>query len=274
MKLSLVVQTPEVGPTISVALLAGAFEEKLAKAAAFGAQGVELMTADPLILDAQAVRRSLKEVGLEVAAIGTGAIAASAKLTLLHADEEVRRQALERLYELIRFADTVDAPVVTIGAFRGRAAWVGEGARAILQEALGAAAEVASKYGVRLALEPVNRYEVDLIHTVEQGLQLVDEVGHRSLGVLLDTFHVNIEESSWTEPFEVALAARRLFHVHLGDNNRLAPGWGLIDFAAIVECLRRHRYRGYLSAELLALPDPDTAARQTLTYMRGIMERR
>ncbi|NPV09348.1 MAG: sugar phosphate isomerase/epimerase [Anaerolineae bacterium] len=273
MKLSLAVQTPEVGPTIPVALLTGTFEEKLAKAAALGAQGVELMPADPVELDAQAVRRSVEEVGLEVSAIGTGAIAASSGLTLLHAKQEVSRQARERLYRIIQFAHAVGAPVVTIGAFRGRAAWVGEGARMQLQDTLRAAAELASAHGVRLALEPVNRYEVDLVHTAEEGLQFLRQVGHDSLGLLLDTFHVNIEESSWTQPFETVMAAGKLLHVHLGDNNRLPPGRGLIDFAAIVQCLRRGGYHGYLSAELLALPDPDTAARQALTYMRELMER-
>ena len=158
-----------------------------------------------------------------MAAIGTGAVAASSGLTLLHADAEVRLQARRRLDQLIEFAAAVGAPIVTIGAFRGRAAWMGEGAREELQGALRAAAELAAAYDVRLALEPVNRYEVDLIHTVEEGLAFLREVGRESLGLLLDTFHVNIEESSWTEPFRRAHAAGKLFHVHLGDNNRLAP---------------------------------------------------
>ncbi|MGW8250065.1 MAG: sugar phosphate isomerase/epimerase family protein, partial [Anaerolineales bacterium] len=92
------------------------------------------------------------------------------------------------------------------------------------------------------------------------------------LGLLLDTYHVNIEESSYSEPFRHTIQAGRLFHVHLGDNNRLPPGQGLIDFEAIVKTLYECGYSGYLSAELLAKPDPDTAARETLTYMRGLLE--
>ncbi len=70
---------------------------------------------------------------------------------------------------------------------------------------------------------------------------------------------MNIEEASRTEPFRAALAAGRLFHVHVGDNNRLPPGRGLIDFATIVDTLHGAGYHGYLSAELLAEPDGDTA---------------
>lgn len=273
MKLSLAIQTPEVKHTVPVALLSGTFEEKLAKAAALGADGVEMMSSDPDCLDAVVLKRSLADSGLEAAAVGTGAVAGSCGLTLLHSDHEVRRRARLRLYDLIRFAHEVDAPVVTIGAFRGRAAWVGEGAGRELADALRAAAELAAGYGLRLALEPVNRYEVDLIHTVEEGLDFLRRVGHDSLGLLIDTFHANIEESDRLAPYRRALEAGKLYHVHLGDNNRLAPGWGMIDFPAIVDCLRRGGYQGYLSAELLPRADPDAAARQTLAYMRDVLER-
>ena len=105
-----------------------------------------------------------------------------------------------------------------------------------------------------------------------EGLAFVDQADHPALGLLLDTYHVNIEEASWTDPFRQVMAAGRLWHVHLGDNNRLPPGKGLINFAAILETLRQVGYHGYLSAELLAKPDPDTAAQQTLTYMQSLLE--
>ncbi|MDI7276456.1 MAG: TIM barrel protein, partial [Anaerolineae bacterium] len=104
-----------------------------------------------------------------------------------------------------------------------------------------------------------------------EGLAFLEEVGHPALGLLLDTYHVNIEERSWTEPFRRLMAAGRLWHVHLGDNNRLYPGGGLIDFAAIVSTLGEAGYRGYLSAELLAQPDPDTAAAESLSAMRPLV---
>ncbi len=270
-KLSLAIQTPEVRHTVPVALLSGSLEEKLSKAAALGADGVEIMSSDPEALDVSALKRALAAAGLEAAAVGTGAVAGSTGLTLLHTDGEVRRQARLRLYRLIQFAGQVDAPVVTIGAFRGRGAWMGEGAEDELADGLRAAAELAAGHGVRLALEPVNRYEVDLIHTVAEGLDFLRRVGHDSLGLLIDTFHANIEESDRLEPYRRVMEAGRLFHIHLGDNNRLAPGWGAIDFRAIVHCLRRGSYQGYLSAELLPRPDPDAAAAQTVRHMREVM---
>ncbi len=134
------------------------------------------------------------------------------------------------------------------------------------------AAEHAAAAGIRLALEPLNRYEADLINTAEQGLEFVEEVGHPALGLLLDTYHANIEEASWEAPFRSLTEAGRLWHVHLGDNNRLPPGRGMIDFCALLRLLRSLGYDGALSAELLAIPDPDTAACQTVEYMRPLLE--
>ena len=124
--------------------------------------------------------------------------------------------------------------------------------------------------GVRLALEPLNRYESDIVNNAEEGLALVEEVGHKSLGLLLDTFHMNIEEAQYDTAIRSAARAGRLFHIHLGDSNRLAPGQGHLDFPTILASLRAVDYRGYLSAELLAHPDGDAAAAKTAQHMREL----
>jgi sugar phosphate isomerase/epimerase len=272
MKLSLVVQTPEVPRTIPVALLTGTLEEKFLKAAQWGADGVELMTTEPAKLDGDKIRSSLRANNLQISAIASGAITFALGLTLVHTDPEKVSQAKKRLIELINFAKVMQAPVVTIGSFRGQMGSVEGGGRQRLREILVEAAEYAQIRSVRLALEPTNRYENDFIVNAEQGLAFIQEINHPALGLLLDTFHINIEESSWTEPFHRVMNAGKLWHIHLGDNNRLPPGHGLIDFPAIVKTLSEIGYKGYISAELLAKPDPDTAARETLIYMRSLLE--
>lgn len=272
MKLAVCVQTDEVPVVVPVALLEGSFAEKVDKASHLGFDGVELMTIDPTSLDVEAIRFQTEGAGLEVAAIGTGALAFALGLTLLNQDPGSAREAQIRLRSLIDFAARLRVPVVTIGSFRGRLAWGGASALATLTEALGAAATYAAEHGVRLALEPLNRYEADFVTTVHEGLTFVQSVRLPALGLLLDTYHVNLEESSWTEPFKQVLAAGLLWHIHIGDNNRLAPGKGLIDFAAIIETLRGNGYEGYLSAELFAKPDPDGAARETIGYLRTLLE--
>jgi 5-keto-L-gluconate epimerase len=271
MKLALAVQTPDVQMTVAIALLSGTWEEKLDKAAALGAQGIEVVTVDPKTLDAAAIRAALLERHLEAAAISTGAIPPAAGLTLLHADAARAAEAQARLRELVDFAVALGAPIVTMGNFRGRVASVGAGGREQLLAALRAGAEYAAPRGVRLTLEPLNRYDGDVIRTTEEALAFLADLGSDGVGLQLDTFHVNIEERSWTEPFARALAAGRLWYVQLGDNNRWSPGQGLIDFPAIVRTLRQGGYDGYLSAEHWRVPDPDSAARLTLEYMRPLV---
>jgi sugar phosphate isomerase/epimerase len=271
MRLALAVQTPDGTAPLPVALLSGAWPEKLAKAARLGLDGLELMTADPARADAARLRAGLQAHGLAAVAVGSGAAALQDGLTLLHPDAAAAGRAATRLGELIDFAAAVGAPLVTIGSFRGRLASAGPDGRRRLREVVQHAADRAAAAGVRLALEPLNRYEADLIHTAAEGLAFVESVGHPALGLLLDTFHANIEEASWEAPLRLLMQAGRLWHIHLGDSNRLPPGQGRIDFAAIVRTLRALGYDGALSAELLPRPDPDTAARRTVEHMRPLL---
>lgn len=272
MKLALCIQTPEIKPTVPVALLSGTLEEKLDKAAKWGADGLELMAINPIELDADSIRREMYQRGLGVAAIASGAMAFATGLTLLNSDPQKAEQAKARLHDLIAFAAAMGAPLLTIGSFRGKAASVGAGAREKLVSILREGAQDAGAHGVRLALEPINHYEMDLINNINEALAFVEEAGEPALGVLIDTYHATFEESSWTEPFRRAMAAGQLLHVHLGDNNRLPPGRGLIDFASIVATLKDIGYDQYLSAELLPKPDADTAGLETLAYMRPLVE--
>ncbi len=271
MLLSLSIQTAEVPVRVPISLLSGSLPDCLAKAAAMGYDGVELITTEPAGLDRVAVKALLAEHRLKISAIASGGMAFAAKLTLLHPDPAVAALASQRLDEMIDLASDLDASVVTVGSFRGRIVGKATRSRQQLMDVLRRAGERGAKRGVRLALEPLNRYEADLLHTAAQTLAFLQEMDHPSIGVLLDTYHLNIEESSWTAPYRQVMAAGKLFYVHLGDNNRLAPGQGLIDFPAILCALRDGGYDGWLTAELLPIPDPDTAARQTADAMRKWM---
>ncbi len=274
MKLGLCTTTPEVTGTVPVALLAGTFAERLDRAAALGYDGVELMAVRPAELDAGAIRSGLRQRGLEAAAVASGALAGAEKLALL-APQEVSQRACARLHELIDFAAAAGAPVVTIGSFRGRlasAGWTADPA-GLLSEILAAAADRAAGRGLRLALEPLNRYETDFLYTAAEALAFTEAVGQDALGLLLDTYHMNIEEVTAGAAIRQAAEARRLYHVHLGDSNRLPPGQGHVDFEEVAAALREVNYSGYLSAELLPLPDPDRAAELTIRHIRQFVPR-
>ncbi len=104
MKLALTIQTAEVPLPVPVALLSGTLDEKIAKAARMGADGVELITTLPASLDLDALKALIKTNRLQVAAIASGGMAFAAKLTLLNADPQVAATARQRLDELIDLA--------------------------------------------------------------------------------------------------------------------------------------------------------------------------
>ncbi len=108
------------------------------------------------------------------------------------------------------------------------------------------------KCGIRIALEPLNRFETYFLNRADQALALAKAVGP-NCGVCLDVFHMNIEEVDMLAA--VRLAGNRLTDVHIAENNRLAPGMGAIDWASLVATLREIGYRGALTMEAVAPVD-------------------
>ena len=102
-------------------------------------------------------------------------------------------------------------------------------------------------------------------------MAFIEASGAPHLGVLADTFHMNIEETTIEGALEAAAAGARLWHIHMADSNRWAPGFGHLDFAQIVAALGRLGYGGFLSAEILPKPDPQEAARQTILTLRPLV---
>ncbi len=244
----------------------GELDQNIAKIAALGYAGVELAVRDPSLLDLEALEAAVTTHNLVVPAIGTGQAYGEEGLSLTSSDKNIRDRAIERLSSHAALAARFDALVI-IGLIRGRA-----GSQAAEQPAHDRLVEaikvVAGKEtSVRFALEPINRYETDLINTVAAGLRLVDTVGMDNFGLLLDTFHMNIEEPDILA--SIRNAGDNLFHFHIADSNRWHPGAGHIDFATIVKGLDRLGYTGFISAEIMPLPDPDTAAAKTIEYMRA-----
>jgi len=271
MKLSLAVQTPETPDRSPISLLSGTFDEMAAKAADWGADGVELMPLDMTRLNPQEISATLARHRLEACAVGTALFAILGGMTLLDPDAERAARAKDRLFRAIEFASASGAPLLTIGGFRGRFSALGAEGRSRFIDLLLRAGDFAALNRVRIVLEPINRYQSDGITSAEEGMQFLAELGHNSVGLLIDTCHMTMVESSWTEPFRQVMAAGKLWHVHLAENNRLSPGNGLVDFPAILGTLREIGYSKHLTIEVFAKPDPDTAARQGLRYMREML---
>jgi D-psicose/D-tagatose/L-ribulose 3-epimerase len=118
-----------------------------------------------------------------------------------------------------------------------------------LREALAPVADHAGARGVRLAIEPLNRYETSVVNTVEQGLEMLDGLPPEAVGLTLDTYHLNIEEQDPAAAIRVAGAAGRLAHVQVCANDRGAPGADHVDWGSLKAALADAGYAGPLCIE-------------------------
>jgi sugar phosphate isomerase/epimerase len=266
MKLSMVVSTSPT--TFEAVAFQGEVANHLRALKAMGYEGVELAIRDPGSVDGPALRALLQEVGLAVPALGTGQAYLADGLSFTNPSKGIRRAAVARIRAHIHLAAELGAMVV-LGLIRGKVEGVPrEQAVEWMLECLRECAQVAEDAGVRLVLEPVNRYESNLINTFEEALEVIREVGSSSLGLLGDTFHMNIEEPSIEG--SLRLGGSLLWHVHVADSNRRAPGLGHLDFPSILRTLQEVGYSGYLSAEILPFPDPHAASLQTVRYLKEV----
>jgi len=268
MKLSIVLSTH--AARFEAVTFKGDFEANVARIASYGYDGVELAIRDPRLVDVEELEAVVRRHNLEVPALGTGQAWGEERLSFTSNDPTVRRAAVERVKSHIPLARRLGA-VIILGLIRGITPPGQSHAQsmAYLVEALQECAAAAAPQGVRFALEPLNRYETDLIHTVEEGLALIERVGAANFGLLLDTFHMNIEEPSLEE--SIRLAGRHIFHFHVADSNRWYPGAGHLDFVRILSTLRDIGYTGYVSGEFMPQPDADSSARRALENLRGVL---
>jgi len=262
MNLSIVVSTQ---PAKFAALaFKGNLEENTGLIKSLGYNGIELTVRDPKLLDIPKVKALTVDQGFPVSAIGTGQAYGEEGLSFSDPNPGIRRQAIDRIKSQIELARELNSLVI-IGLIRGI---VGddmdrEQANQWILEAL----EECATYNpdVRLAIEPCNRYEANTINTAGEGLAVVNTLGLDNVGLLLDSFHMNIEEPDIYK--SIATTGQNIFHFHIADSNRWYPGAGHLDFPKIVEQLKAVNYKGFLSAEILPCPDGNTSAQKTIQYM-------
>jgi sugar phosphate isomerase/epimerase len=247
----------------------GDFGANVAKIAGWGYDGVELAIRDPKLVDGEELLRVVAAQGLEVPAIGTGQAWGEEGLSYTDPDPAVRTAAIERTLSHIPFASRTGA-VIIIGLLRGIVKPGVSHAQAMewLVDALKACCTEASPLGVRLALEPICRYETTLINNLTEGLDLLERVGAENMGLMPDTFHMNIEEPIIED--SIRACGDRIFHFHIADSNRWYPGNGHLDFQSVLGTLFMTGYKGYVSGEFMPLPDADTAAAKGIAYLRSL----
>jgi len=231
-----------------------------ARARAAGADVLEIaISREPLPFDAAAARGALAAEGLE----GTLVTSLNAETDITSEDAAVRRAGVDFLRRYVEHAAELGSPLLS-GAiygvvFQPKYLTPEERARrrACTVEALSELGPVAASAGVRIAIEPLSRFHTSLINTAVDGRRLVDEVNHPAIGILLDTFQMNIEEKSLRDA--VRTAGDRLFHVHAAESDRGTPGTAQVHWTELRDGLRDVGYDGRLIIESFNPDIPDLA---------------
>ncbi|HEV2034674.1 MAG TPA: sugar phosphate isomerase/epimerase family protein [Candidatus Dormibacteraeota bacterium] len=178
------------------------------------------------------------------------------------ADRAIREAAYQHMQAVVDCCATVGSSIlcgphqVALGVFTGRGATDDEWKRSV--EHLRRVAEYAAGSGVVLAEEVVNRFELYHLNTLDQGIRLVDEVGHPNCRLHLDTFHAHIEEKNTADA--IRRAGDRIAHVHISENDRGVPGTGSVAWDATFGALRDIGYDGWLTVEAFGNFLPNLAA--------------
>ena len=225
-------------------------ETTLARIKRLGYDSIEI--ADPCRYELEVTERALRRYGIRC---WGGVTLMLGEHNLAARDGEQRARSVQYIKDIVQRVSELDGQIVTIVPTTVRKlvpestpekewAWVREGLQSVN--------DLAKREGVRLALEPLNRFETYFINRVDQAIAMAEAVGE-NCGVCADTFHLNIEESDLLDA--IRLARGRLYDFHVADNNRLAPGQGALDWPAIVQTLKSVGYDGALAAEYLVPMD-------------------
>lgn len=212
-----------------------------------GYDGIEI-SGEPARYDVEEVRRLLDKYGLEC--WGSVTIMTAGR-DLVHDDRYVRAGTIAYMKDCIRMIRELRGTIfcivpATVGKTKPSASPSEEWRWAV--EGLKEVSAFAQENGVQCGVEPLNRFETYLINRHDQALRLAEEVGN-DLRVVLDAFHINIEEE---DPMQaIRNVGTRLMDFHVADNNRKPAGQGTYDWKEVLETLKSAGYRGHLTAEFV-----------------------
>lgn len=178
------------------------------------------------------------------------------QLDFSHTDKKVRKTTVAFTNSCVDLAKLYGAAHVLVTPSHISPGWrfhsSGEEDWKRAVDSLSESAEYAEKHEITLMLEPICRYMVSMLHTVADAQRMMEEVASPALGVVLDTFHMNIEEENGILA-GIRAAKGRLGCLHLGNNNRKPPSPGTIDWGAILQTLEEIGFDGPLSHEPIEL---------------------
>lgn len=226
------------------------FSEKemslLDKASSMGFDVIEITPGDEFRnLDPGMLRKAIKDRNLEVSLCG----ALDDTTDISSTDPSVRQKGIDFLKDYSDWAMEIGAKVIGGPLFSelGKKRYLADEERKAewdrSADSLKRIGDDAAKKGVVIALEPINRFEIDMINTAEQGCRMCDQVDNPAIKLMLDSFHMNIEDKAVGDA--IRASKKHLVHFHTCSNNRGIPGEGHIPWEEIKQALNDIDYKGY-----------------------------
>lgn len=253
-------------------VLRGDLPECIRQAKSLGYDAVEIHVIEAPTFPMQEVKAALRETRLRISSIVTGRIFTERGLCITSTDPENRAAAMAEMHDYIDIAAELNA---TDGIILG---WVKGNRRTddpefdrLLAEQLRILGSYAKTCGQRLLVEVINRYETNLFNTASELREFITHWDLPNCFVHLDTFHMNIEEADMLAAIETA--GNLLGYFHVADSNRLTPGKGHLDFAAMFAALERVGYHGTISLECIPRPDSLTTGAEGYSYLANLLNR-
>ena len=247
----------ELNPSSPV-IMAGDPADKIVLASRLGYDAVELHWANPAHIPLTEIAGACRENQIGISAFATGRAYVQEGLSLIHEDSGNRAAAIKRLRDYVDAAAPYEATVI-IGCIRGNLTSEAhrKASLEVLADSTKIVAEYAQERNVGIVFEAINRFENNYLNTTQETVAFIRENGLPNTKILLDTFHMNIEDADMSKA--ILDCGDLLGYVHIADSNRHYAGAGHIDLKEISNALIKINYKGFISAECLPLPDSDTA---------------
>lgn len=247
----------ELNPSSPV-IMAGNPKERIALASRLGYDSVELHWSNPADIPLAEIAAACEASNMAISAFATGRAYVQEGLSLTHEDKENREAAIQRLKDFVDAASPYQATVI-IGCIRGNLK--SEEARKPTLELLAYSTRIIAEYaqecGVGIVFEAINRYENNYLNTAQETAEFIQANHLPNTKILLDTFHMNIEDSDMSKA--ILDCGDLLGYIHIADSNRHYAGAGHINLKEIIKSLKAAGYQGCLSAECLPLPNSEAA---------------
>ena len=256
-------------PKTAPILLTGDICDCLRQAAALGFDAIEYHPRENTAFDYEKILATMEETGCRISMIVTGRLFTEGGYSLTSPDPQKERMAVEGMLRYVDMASRLGAGVV-LGWAKGniRDAESREVYFERLTKNLRTVDAAAARKGVQVNIEVINHYEVDVFVTAAEVSAYLEEKGFSNLRAHLDSFHMQLEEESFTKAIQTA--GSRMGYFHLADSTRWYPGSGYLDFKELLRALEGVGYDGYLTVECFPHEDNLDTARKALQYMKFI----